>query len=536
MNTHADTDHPIVEIASGKLRGGVTPAGHYFKGIPYGGSTAGANRFRRPSPAPTWSGIREARDYGPRCPQNDGVIKPANAWIRDVRPTGEDCLRLNVWTPSLDGAAKRPVMVWLHGGGYTRGSGGAPGLDGGNLAQAGDLVVVTLNHRLNTFGFTYFGDADERFADAGNAGVLDLVQALEWIRDNIAQFGGDAGNVTIFGQSGGGSKVAVMMTMPSAKGLFHKAIIQSSSSHLQLATPESAARSTHQLLKALDLEGKGPEAVQAVPADVLLKAYNTAVKARNGNDSFRPVADGRAILNHPFDLAAPDLAADVPLMIGSCETEKTFYDITADPDQLALSADDLVAKIAPFVGVSRDRAATMIAAYRAARPDMSGRDIFNLITSDHMYRRNAVEAAERKVKQGGAPVFHYEFTWKTPVLGGMLRSPHTLCIPFAFGNIDIAKEFVAEGPEQTALMEKVMGAWIAFAKTGNPNHNALAAWPAFDLETRPTMTFDNETRVEHNPRPEELARINACPRFVSDAQWAEPDASGSLYHNTRRVS
>ncbi len=524
MNAQTLIDDPIVEIASGKLRGIATPVGSSFKGIPYGGSTAGANRFRPPSPAPTWSGVREARDIGLRCPQNDGIIKPANAWIRDVQTTGEDCLSLNVWTPSLDDTAKRPVMVWLHGGGYTRGSGGAPGLDGSNLAQAGGLVVVTLNHRLNTFGYTYFGDADERFADSGNAGVLDIVQALEWVRDHIASFGGDAGNVTIFGQSGGGSKVAVMMTLPSAKGLFHKAIIQSSSSHLHLATPESAARSTHQLLKALGIEGKGPEAVQAVPDDVLLKAYNTAVKARNGNDSFRPVVDGRSLLSHPFDLSAPDLAADIPLMIGSCETEKSFYDITVDPDKLVLSDDDLLAQIAPFVGLNMDQAATMIAAYRAARPDMNGRDIYNLITSDHMYRRNNVEAAERKVQQGGAPAFLYEFTWKTPVLGGILRTPHTLCIPFAFGNIELAKNFVGEGPEPAALMESVMGAWIAFAKTGNPNHAALPEWPAFNLEACPTMTFDNDTRIETNPRAEELARINACPRFVSDAQWIEPEA------------
>ncbi len=527
INTRTPIDNPIVEITSGKLCGTATPAACSFKGIPYGGTTGGTNRFLPPTPAPTWSGIREARDIGFRCPQNDGVIKPANAWIRDLQAMSEDCLSLNVWTPSPDHTAKRPVMVWLHGGGYSRGSGGAPGLNGSNLAQAGDLVVVTLNHRLNTFGYTYFGDADERFADAGNAGVLDLVQALQWVRDNIASLGGDADNVTIFGQSGGGSKVAVMMAMPSAKGLFHKAIIQSSSSHLHLATQDSAARSTHQLLKTLGLEGKGPEAVQSVPHDVLFKAYNTAVQARNGNDSFRPVVDSRSILNHPFDLAAPDLAADIPLMIGSCETEKSFYDITVNPDQLALSDDDLLAQIAPFAGLSKDRAATMIAAYRATRPDMNGRDIYNLITSDHMYCRNNVEAAERKARLGGAPAFLYEFTWKTPVLGGILRSPHTLCIPFAFGNIEIAKDFVGEGPQQAALMEKVMGAWMAFAKTGNPNHASLAEWPAFNLETRPTMTFDNDTRVENNPRPEELERINACPRFVSDAQWVEPKATYS---------
>lgn len=525
MNTHAHFEDPIVEVSNGKLCGGTTQAGNYFKGIPYGGSTSGSSRFLAPQPAPTWTGVREAREFGQRCPQTDGVIKPANAWIRDLQTTGEDCLSLNIWTPDLNSTAKRPVMVWLHGGGYFRGSGGAPGLDGGNLAQAGDLVVVTLNHRLNTFGYTYFGDKDDWFADSGNAGVLDIVQALEWVRENITSFGGNAGNVTIFGQSGGGSKVAVMMTMAKAKGLFHKAIIQSSSSHLHLATEESAARSTHQLLKALNLEGKGPEAVQSVPDDVLLEAYNTAVKARNGNDSFRPVVDGRSIMNHPFDLSAPDLASDIPLMIGTCETEKSFYDITVEPDKLALSDPQLLSHVAPFVGLENADAEKLIAAYRAARTDMNNRDLFNLISSDHMYRRNDVEAAERKVKQNGAPVFLYEFTWKTPVLGGILRSPHTLCIPFAFGNIEISKDFVGDGPEPTALMEKVMGAWIAFARNGDPNHSGLADWPVFNLDTRPTMTFDNETRVENNPRPEELARINACPKFISDAQWVEPEAA-----------
>ena len=525
MNTHALIEEPVVEIVSGKIRGATSAIGCHFKGIPYAGTTEGAQRFLPPSPAPSWTGVRDATDFALRCPQDDGIIKPANAWIRDLQTTGEDCLAVNVWTPNLNANAKRPVMVWLHGGGYFRGSGGATGLDGGNLANAGDFVVVTLNHRLNTFGYTWFGDADERFADAGNAGMLDIVQALEWVRDNIGAFGGDAGNVTIFGQSGGGSKVAVMMATPRAKGLFHKAIIQSSSSHLQLATPESAARSTHALLKALGLEGQGPEAVQKVPAGALLKAYNTAVKTRNGNDSFRPLVDGRTILNHPFDLSAPDLASDIPVMVGSCETEKSFYDITVEPDKLALNEDQLHAQIARFVGVDAKQAAALIAGYRESRPGLNGRDTYNLITSDHMYRRNDVEAAERKVKQGGAPAYLYEFTWKTPVLGGMLKSPHTLCIPFAFGNIELARDFVGEGPEQEALQEKVLGAWVVFARTGNPNHAGLAAWPAFSLETRPTMVFDNDTRVENNPKPEDLARINACPRFVSDAQWPEPEAA-----------
>jgi len=212
-------------------------------------------------------------------------------------------------------------------------------------------------------------------------------------------------------------------------------------------------------------------------------------------------------------------------MVGSCETEKSFYDITVEPDKLALSEEQLHAQIARFVGVGAEQATALIAGYREGRPGLNGRDTYNLITSDHMYRRNDVEAAERKVKQGGAPAYLYEFTWKTPVLGGILKTPHTLCIPFAFGNIELARDFVGEGPEQEALQERVLGAWIAFARTGNPNHAGFADWPPFNLESRPTMIFDNDTRIENNPKPEDLARINACPRFISDAQWPEPEAA-----------
>jgi len=522
MSTQIQMDDALVEIATGTVRGSITAIGYDFLGIPYGADTTGANRFRPPQPVTPWTGVRDCLALSPTTPQSPRKIRPANAWIRDMTPTGEDCLGLNVYTPALDSRSDRPVMVWLHGGGFEFGSGGAPGLHGGNLATAGDVVVVTLNHRLNAFGYAYFGEEDERFADSGTAGMLDIVQALEWVRDNIAAFGGDPGNVTIFGQSGGGSKVAVMMTMPRAKGLFHKAIIQSASSMLQLATPESAARSMYQLRKVLGTESA--EDMQQVPVDTLLKAYHAAVKARNGNDSFRPVADGREIPNHPFDLSAPDLAADVPLMIGSCETEKSFYDVVVDPDKLALTDDDLRQQIARFVGIDEDGSDALIAGYREGRAGMSGRDIYNVITSDHMYRRNGVEAAERKAACGG-PAYLYEFTWKTPVLGGMLKSPHTLCIPFAFGNVGIAKEFVGEGPEQDALMARVMGAWIAFARTGNPNHAGLPDWTPFDAEARATMIFDNDCRVENDPKPEDLARINACPRFISDAQWAEPDAA-----------
>ncbi len=525
MNIQTQPGTIVANTAYGQLRGATENGIHSFKGVPYGASTAGARRFLPPAPPAAWPGLRDALEYGPRAPQQEGVVRPANAWIRDGRPTSEDCLVLNVFTPGLKDGGKRPIMVYLHGGGYERGAGSAPGLDGSNLARAGDLVVVTLNHRLGAFGFTHLpgaGAADARFAEAGNAGMLDIVAALRWVRDHADAFGGDAGNVTIFGQSGGGSKVAVCMAMPEAKGLFHKAIMQSSSSHLRLASAENASRAAERLLAQFGLTAKDAAKLQDAPADKLLAAYRAAVAAAGGNDSFRPVVDGRVVPNHPFDLSAPDLAHEVPLLIGSCETEKSFYDITADPKTLPLDPAQLVKEVARFVGIDAAKAEAVIAGYRESRPTASGRDLFNVIASDHQYRRNAVEAAERKAKQGGAPVWLYEFTWKTPVLDGMLKTPHTLCLPFVFGNTEIAKEFTGTGPRQEALTQAVMGAWIAFARSGNPNHAGLPSWTPYAAETRPTMIFDDDCRVALDPKPADLARINSCPPFVSDMQWPMP--------------
>ena len=425
------TTDTIVSIEQGKVRGESVAGVVRFRGIPYAQATGGPGRFMAPRRPQQWTGVRDTLVLGDQAPQLHRAIRTANAWIRDTSPSSENCLYLNVFTPGPDNG-KRPVMVWLHGGGYTAGSGGADGLDGCNLARYGDVVVVTLNHRLNAFGYCHLAEAGgDLFADSGNAGMLDIVMALEWVRDNIGAFGGDAGNVTIFGQSGGGSKVAVMMTMPSAKGLFHKAIMQSSSSHLRLASAENADRAARQLMREVGADSA--DAMRGIETETLLTGYQAAVAANYGNDSFRPVVDGRSIPNHPFDLGSPDLASEVPLLIGSCETEKSFYDITLDADKLPLSATELHAQIKRFVGIDDDRTEDLIADYASRRGDISGRDMFNVLSSDHMYRRNAIEAAERKSLRGGAPAYLYEFTWKTPVLDGILKTPHTLCIPFVFG-------------------------------------------------------------------------------------------------------
>lgn len=513
------TVETIVETAQGRLRGSIKDGVHRFLGVAYGGATAQERRFMPPSPPQSWAGIRDAVALGPQAPQRKPTIRPVNAWIRSLIPTGEDCLVLNLYTPALNDGGARPVMVWMHGGAYSFGSGGSPGLDGGILAAHGDVVVVTLNHRLNAFGYCHLaGIGDARFADAGNAGMLDMVAALQWVRDNIAAFGGDANNVTIFGQSGGGSKVAALMTMAAAKGLFHKAIMQSSSSHLRLTTTMAAGKAVRRLMDELGMDDG--DALQAVSADRLLAAYGVAVAASHGNDSFRPVVDGREIVNHPFDIDAPDLAADIPLLIGSCETERSFHDIVADPASLVMSAEGLRAQIGRFVGIDAQRANDLIAAYRERRGDAPERDLYNVISSDHMYRRNAIAAAEIKSRQGGAPAYLYEFTWKTPVLGGILKTPHTMCIPFVFGTLDAAAEFVGTGPEQSALCASVMETWVAFARTGNPNNSRLPFWAPYDETDRTTMIFDNECGPLNDPKCEDRLTINQCPQFISDQQWS----------------
>src|ERR1700674_1065675 len=492
----ADTADVIAETSSGRVRGTVSGDIKIFKGIPYGGNTGDKNRFMPPVTPVAWTGVRDALAFGPTAPQTVGERRGAAA-ARAAE--SEDCLVLNVFTPSLRGGAKRPVMVWLHGGGFSTGSGSGAILDGTNLAHSGDVVVVSLNHRLNVLGFTYLGEeAGSDFALSGGVGLLDIVAALEWVRDNIAHFGGDPNLITIFGQSGGGRKVATLLSMPSAQGLFHRAIVESGAV-LRLMTQEDAIHYSQLLLTELGLRGDQTRELQSVPLDRLLAANAAALKKTDqtapGYTPNTAMVDGKAIPPNPWDPAGPAMSAKVPLLIGWARTEETLYD-RPTPDALALDEAGLKARAAKRLGMDP---AQVIETYRKAHPDASPWDLYILIATDHPRGIYARELAKRKAAQAAAPAYLYRFDWETPEGGGHMRSPHTIEMPFVFHNVAIAGPLISKMPEAYALAEKVSAAWVAFARTGDPNTPGVPRWPAYSAGSRDTMLFNNTLRVEQDP-------------------------------------
>ena len=498
------------QTSFGRVRGADVDGVKTFKGIPYGASTAGPNRFQPPADPMRWSGVRDALDYGASAPQRDpGATPSAGSGLSvasaGLPPESEDCLVLNVWTPALDGA-KRPVMLWCHGGGFATGSGSSPVTDGGNLARRGDVVVVSINHRLNVLGFTYLGElVGPDLAQSGDAGMLDIVHALRWVRANIARFGGDPRRVTVFGQSGGGRKVATLLAMPSAKGLFHRAIIESGAT-IKLVERDQAARVARELATALELAKPSLRDLQAVPLDRLMRAYFATVRSMNVDQmtmGFSPTVDGTAVPRHPFHPTASDVSADVPLMIGSTRTE-----LTLQTDAAAFSLDDVAlrGRVHELVGEATDG---IIDVYRRANPAANPSELYFLIASDHRYGAPAMKIAERRAALRKGPVYLYYFRWETPLDGGRLKSPHTIEIPFAFNNVQ-ASRLTAGAPGAQALADKVSDAWLAFARGGDPNTPSLPRWPRFDAAQRATMMFDNASVVQNDPlREQRLAMFAA---------------------------
>jgi para-nitrobenzyl esterase len=479
------------DTAYGRVQGIQTTGVKEFKGIPYGAPTGGRNRFMPPKKPAAWKGVRECLAHGQISPQALTDLRSDYGimihWDYQPGGMGEDCLNLNIWTPGLKDGAKRPVLVSFHGGGFTTGSGNAIGYDGAQLARFGDVVVVCVNHRLAAFGYTQLADlgAPAEFAYAGVAGIMDLTASLEWVRDNIENFGGNPNNVMIFGQSGGGAKTSTMLATPAAKGLFHRAAVQSGSM-LKFVARDRATTLAEALLKQLEIPKSRIADLQKISWQQLLEAQVATGGAAPGLGA-GPVLDGKYLTHDPFDPAAPPESAAIPLIVST-----TLEDAALGLTNFTLSEAELKALIEKRY---KDKGADILAMYRKYYPEKSPYLIQAMLFTDSGFRRSAIKQAELKAAQGTGAIYMYQWDWPTPAFGGRYGAVHGLDVSGSFRES-------RDGNDMARVADQLSSSWVAFAKTGNPNNSRIPPWPTFDAKTRATMVFGTPTQLENDPRGE----------------------------------
>ncbi|MCM3767652.1 carboxylesterase/lipase family protein [Neobacillus niacini] len=478
----------IIETVYGKLQGEQVDGVFTWKGVPFAKPPVGSLRFRAPERPDAWEGVRDATQFSPVAPQTQREIM--EFFGNDVSNVNEDCLYLNVWSPGADDK-KRPVMVWIHGGAFVSGSGSSHWYDGSSFAAQGDVVVVTINYRLGVLGFLHLAEiGGEEYATSGNCGILDQVAALNWVQENIAAFGGDPNNVTIFGESAGAMSVGVLLGFPSAQGLFQKAILQSGAAANAHSSATATKVASH-LLAALQVEPTNLAKLEEMPVDQLLKAADLLPAMSLG-----PVVDGVSLPKHPHEAIAGGSAKDVAILIGTNKDEFNIFTVfdTEWKDADEAKAKELFEKtFGPLLPLLSNQ-------FRGPL----NQELFNKLLTIHIFTYPAQKLAELQVNQG-APVWMYRFDWETPVFDGALKATHALEIPFVWNTLDKPKttNFTGSSPERKLVSVQMHQAWINFARNSNPNTDDLPLWPKYDLNFRPTMIFNLESEVVNDPNREE---------------------------------
>lgn len=527
-----ESTQPVVQTDAGPVRGRMHEGVAVFLGIPYGADTR-QRRFQPPVAPTPWTDVRDAFVWGDRAPQLSGNGMTSSARQRpstdetyrlppDEGQASEACLHVNVWTPSshTPGHGRRPVLFYIHGGAYNGGTVNSVLYDGTRLCKRGDVVVVTVNHRLNAFGFLYLAGitSDPVYADSGNVGMLDLVLALRWVKDNISKFGGDPNRVTIFGQSGGGAKCATLMAMPPGHGLFHR--VMTMSGQQVTAAPESIATArSRDFLAKLGLSVVSGDKLLSALDEMPLERLQEAARV---SSSWLPVVDGRSLPRDPFSPDAPPISNDVPMILGNTHDETRGLIGGGQPALFSLTWEDLPAALEKSVGsyLGPVKPDTIVARYREWYPEYSPSDVFFAAATAFRSWPGQVIEAERRAESGAQRrTWVYEIDWPSPVAGGRFRAPHTVDIPFFFDNLALAPGMVGASAEDveraqplaTAMSESL----IAYAKTGNPNHAGLPHWPAYDLAHRSTMVWNTPPRVVEDPRGKER-------QLASQAHYRQP--------------